>query len=85
MRHKTVLMATTIAIIPPCPYGCYVPVIKSIKIIVSCPSKGTEDNESAAAAAVLPSPSVLSLDLNLDSNLDLRLPAPMRGREALGS
>lgn len=56
MRHKTVLMATTIAIIPSCPYGCYVPVIKSIKIIVSCPSKGTEDNEVSCSSTVLPEP-----------------------------
>lgn len=78
MRHKTVLMPTTIAIIPSCPYGCCVPVIKSIKIIVTCPSKGTEDNETAEQFQ--PSPS-LSLHLKLDSNLELRLPASQRMRE----
>lgn len=76
-------MPTTIAIIPSCPYGCCVPVIKSIKIIVTCPSKGTEDNDAAEQfqlSALYPPPSV-SLHLKLDSDLELRLPASKRMRE----
>lgn len=81
MRHKTVLMPTTIAVIPSCPYGCYVPVIKSIKIIVTCPSKGTEDNETAEAAEQFHPPPSLWLHLKLDSDLELPLPASKRMRE----